>query len=285
METGHLTRARDLLFIDGGDWCRKGTSISLGPLMPTPNFYKPGRLDRLTVAVRGINRCENNMLTAMERLSWMQARACQDEHIKSRWYEYVSADIEYWHTNLRSSLDQIALVISELADKERQVSCKFHRLYSQSRPASKDLGQFVEKLGTEWLALLQSVTWFDQIVRVRNQLLHYGGWTLVCVHQPGGIVFQVHGGLCQRLIRLDPPLMHNLNVVYFERYAAHLMAHFVVLFEDFSAIVYRRMRMSRVLSNSAAAHHAGYRVFRFWIDSTLDAIIAANNGDAAAAVE
>ncbi len=67
--------------------------------------------------------------------------------------------------------------------------------------------------------------------------------------------------------------MYNLNVAYFERYAAHLMAHLVVFLEEFASVVYRRTGMSHI-GYDATAHHPGYRVFRSWLELTLNAVAA-----------
>lgn len=149
MEFSHLVQARAILFEDGGEWCQMGEFVSLTCDMPAPDVSRLGMMDRLTLAVRSISQSEWNMLTAMERLDWMRLQADTNEHIRSQWYYYASADIEFWHVNFRSLLDQVALVISELADAKRQVSDSFRKLYQESHPnnvCSGEGARFAEKL-------------------------------------------------------------------------------------------------------------------------------------------
>jgi hypothetical protein len=275
MDTTHLVKARAMLFDDSEGSCQKGNFVSLCCDMPPPNISTLGMLDRLTLAVRSINQHEWNMLTAIERLDWMRDQADTNEHIRSRWYYYASADIESWHVNFRSLLDQVALVIAELADRTKQVPFdSFRKLFERSRPENLRARQgssFAEKLGMEWLILLKGATWFDQIVSVRDAILHLGGHTMVFERPSKGILFQVHGGSYQNLVK-NVPLMFNENVVFFDRYAAHLMSHLLIFLEDFAGIVYGRLLRSRNPEDTARNCAPGWGTLRSWIDSTLAAV-------------
>jgi hypothetical protein len=234
-------------------------------------------MDRLTLAIRSISQSEWNMLTAMERLDWMRLQADTNEHIRSQWYYYASADIEFWHVNFRSLLDQVALVISELEDAKRQVSDSFRKLYQESHPkniCSREGARFAKKLGSDWLSLLQTATWFSDMVKARDHIVHYGGHTMVLSGPSEGILFQVHGRSYQNLVNVAP-LMFNQNVVYFERYAAHLMSHLVVFLEAFASIVYLRLGRSRNPDDTARNCSPGWGTLGSWIDSTLAAVESA----------
>lgn len=274
MDTTHLVQARGMLFEDSDGWYHKGKFVSLSCDMPPPNISAVGMLDRLTLAVRSISLDEWNMLTALERLDWMRTQADQSEHIKSRWYSYASADIESWYFNFRSLLDQVASVIAELAARKKQVPKSFHTLYDRSCPEKLRTAEgmrFAEKLGVDWLRLLQGATWFDQIVSVRDAILHFGGHTMVFEGPSKGILFQVHGESYQNLVK-NLPLMFNENVVFFDRYAAHLMSHVVIFLEDFAQVVYRRLLRSRNPEDTGRDYHPGWGTLRSWIDSTLAAV-------------
>jgi hypothetical protein len=142
MDFTHLVQARATLIHDGEDWCQKGNFVSLCCDMPAPNVSRPGALDRLTLATRSIVQNQWNMLTVTERLDWMRAQADTDEHIGSRWYCYASADIEFWHVNFRSLLDQVGLMVSELANAKCQVAGdSFRKLYDSSARRSSVHGR------------------------------------------------------------------------------------------------------------------------------------------------
>lgn len=275
MDTGHLVKARATLFEDNEGWCQKGQFVSLCCDMPPPNIPTVGMMDRLTLAVRSISLDEWNMLTALERLDWMRTQAGQSEHIKSRWRSYASTDIESWYFNFRSLLDQAALVICETAGiKSEKLEKSFRRLYN--RASAEHLSRpegtlFSRKLGPDWLTLLHTVTWLGQIVSVRDAVLHLGGHTIVFEGPSKGILFQVHGARYQNLVK-SAALMFNPNVVYFDRYAAHLMSHLVIFLEDFSRIVYDRLTKSLKPDDTARGYHPGWGTLNSWIDSTLAAV-------------
>ena len=277
MDFTHLVQARATLFEDSEDWCQKGEFVSLCCDMPAPNISEPGMMDRLSLAVRSIMQNEWNMLTVMERLDWMRVQADTNEHIRSRWYYCASADIEFWHVNFRSLLDQVALIVSELAHAKRQVpDDSFRKLYDRSRPVelrTREGGRFALKLGSDWLPLLQSATWFPDIVEVRDQVVHYGGHTMVFEDPSKRILFQVHGGYYQNLVKIAP-LMFNQNVVFFERYAAYLMSHLLIFLKGFARIVYARLAKSRNPEDTARNCSSGWGTLRSWIDSTVAAVVS-----------
>ena len=130
---------------------------------------------------------------------------------------------------------------------------------------------FAENWDLDWLSLLQTATWFSDIVKVRDHIVHYGGHTMVLDGPSEGILFQVHGRSYQNLVNVAP-LMFNQNVVYFERYAAHLMSHLVVFLEAFASIVYLRLGRSRNPDDTARNCSPGWGTLGSWIDSTLAAV-------------
>jgi hypothetical protein len=275
MDTAHLLKARRMLSEETDGPCQRGKFVSLCCDMPPPNISTPGMLDRLSLAVRSINQHEWNMLTAIERLEWMRGEADRNEHIRSQWYYYASADIEFWLVNFRSLLDQVALVIAELADRKKQVPCEsFRKLHERCDPeklGTQEGSSYAQKLGRDWLTLLQGATWSRQIVSVRNAILHFGGHTMVFECPSKGILFQVHGGRYQNLVK-NQPLMFSENVVFFDRYAAHLMSHLLIFLEDFARIVYSRLLKSRNPEQTARNCAPGWGTLKSWIDSTLAAV-------------
>ena len=205
----------------------------------------------------------------------MRDQADTIEHLRSQWYYYASADIEFWHVNFRSLLDQVALVISEEAGiKNEKLKKSFRKLYNKSCPTCLHTPKgaaFGKQLGPEWLVLLQSATWLDQIVSVRDAIVHLGGHTMVFEDASNGILFQVYGARYQNLVK-NVPLMFNENVVLFDRYAAHLMSYLLIFLEDFARVVYGRVMMSRKPHDTARNCGPGWGTLRSWIDSTLAAV-------------
>jgi hypothetical protein len=276
MDVTHLVNARTMLFEDSDGWCQKGAFVSLDSYAAAPNASTRGMLERLTPALGSITQYEWDMLTVMERLEWMQGQTDATEHLKSRWNYYASVDIESWHVDFRSLLDQVALVISELANRKRQVpDDSFRKLYDRSRPEKLRTAEgmcFAKKLGVDWLRLLEEVTWFDQLLSVRTEIVHSGGHTMVFGPPSKGILFQVHGRGYRNLVK-NAPLMFNENVVFFDRYAAHLMSHLLVFLEHFALVVCDRLQRSWNPQAMVRNCSPGWGTLASWIDSTLAAVV------------
>ena len=132
----------------------------------------------------------------------------------------------------------------------------------------KEVRSVIAEIGPDSVKLLQSATWFDQLRCVRDSIVHRGGHTLVFGGPSDGILFQVKGNRYQNLVSYEP-WMFNSNVVYFDKYAAHLMAHLIVFLEKFASIAARQMGMLTLPDCDARICHDGFTVFKAWIDSAL----------------
>lgn len=268
MEISHLLSARELLVEDSGGWCQKSDLVTLVSRLPTPYVTSPGPKDRIVLAIRYITQSEWNMLTCVQRLEWMRIAAETNEHLTSNWFNYASADIEYWHVSFRSLLDYVALVLLLLAGRQADKP-SFHKLYERCTSGEEKKRESVlNGIGPESVKLIQNATWFNQILRVRTSIVHRGGHTLVFSGPADGILFQVYGGFQQNLIA-SKPWMLNKNVARFDRYAAHLMSHLIIFLEEFASIAAKRLEMLPLPECDARICHDGFTVLRAWIKSAL----------------
>lgn len=220
------------------------------------------------------------MSTGLDRLAWMAEKAKSDPLLLSKWSSYATLDIEQWHIQFRSLLDYTARVIRELAAKKGQVSDSFTKLQKHSMNATGDPESerdFSQRLGADWLRLLQNAGWYSQIVQVRDEVVHFGAQTIVFDSPAEGILFQVRGAQGARLARDLPGLMFNKNVVYFERYAAHFMAHLLVWLEAFAAIAYQKLRIPQ--GSPTQNVHFGFETLTKWIDSALSKLVSASKSE------
>lgn len=270
MDNSHLLSALKLLVEDSGGWCQKSDLVTLESRLPTPYITNPGSKDRIVLAIRSITQNQWNMLTCIQRLEWMRVAADSNEHIASNWHNYASADVEHWHVNFRSLLDYVSLVLLLLAGRKVDKH-SFRKLYGRctSADANKRDG-VLGHIGPDSVKLLLSATWFDGLRCVRDSIVHRGGHTLVFGGPSDGILFQVMGNRYQNLVSHEP-WMFNDNVAYFDRYAAHLMAHLIVFLETFASIVAQRMGLFPLPECDARSCHDGYAALREWIDSALAA--------------
>jgi len=270
MDSSHLLSALELLVEDSGGWYQKGDLATLVGEMPTPDIAHPDRKSRIVLAIRSVTQNEWNMLTCIQRLEWMRIAAGGDGHIASNWYNYASADIEYWHVSFRSLLDYVALVLLLLAGRKAEKP-SFHKLHGKCTSGDeKKVKSVTDEIGPDAVELLQSATWFNQILRVRTSIVHRGGHTLVFGGPSNGILFQVYGGFWQNLVAAEP-WMFNDNVAYFDRYAAHLMSHLIIFLERFASTVARRYGLFPLPERDARNCHDGFKVLRAWIDASLAA--------------
>lgn len=212
-----------------------------------------------------------NLLTVCDRLEWTNRRCRRDARVASVWTYYAEADIEYWHIQMRTLLDHLAKIISRLANRSRQVPDSFSRLYERVKNPEPKAGaqDFGHKLGPDWLALMRSADWYPTLRHVREELVHWGGQTMVFLPPSDGILFQVHkGGSFKSAIDAEP-LMLNQNVVFFDRYAAFFLSNVLLFLEDFAATAYARLGLEPRLNGMM--RHFGFGTLMRWIDSTIEA--------------
>lgn len=222
--------------------------------------------------------------TAQARLAWMKEQAVNDAPLRMRWSSYAALDIESWHGQFRSLLDYAAKVLRELAQSRRGFKdWSFTELWQKASGKTIDREggepkdtldrregssqEFEEIVGTDWLELLKSATWYPQIVSIRDQTVHFGAQTLVFGEGSDGILFQVMGKTASRLAQQEPILMFNENVVYFDRYAAYFMACLLSWLEKFASVAYSRLGMVKMPGSLVA--HFGFEVLATWLDDLI----------------
>jgi hypothetical protein len=212
-----------------------------------------------------------NILTVCDRLEWTSRRCRADQRVTSVWTYYAKADIEYWHIQMRTLLDHLANIISRLANRSRQVPFSFSKLYERVNGLNSEAEEqeFAHKLGSEWLAVMRSANWYPTLRNVREELVHWGGQTMVFLPPSDGILFQVHkGGSFKSAIDAEP-LMLDQNVVFFDRYAAFFLSNVLLFLEDFAATAYARLELEPSLNGMM--RHFGFGTLMRWIDSTIEA--------------
>jgi len=287
MDTAVLLSARSLFCFDAmSGWSLVSKFTSLSTEFPT--FRGEGlRFDE--DFIRRQLLCATHdiwmMSTALARLAWMNEQAVNDAALGTRWSSYASLDIESWHSQFRSLLDYVAGVIRELAQRKDQVSDSFTTLWERASGKTLDReggdpkdtvrGQescleFEKKLGTDWLELLKTATWYPQGISIRDQTVHFGAQTMVFGEASDGILFQVVGKRGDRLAHERPDLMFNNNVVHFDRYAAYFTACLLTWLEKYACIAYGRLGMME--RQGSFTTHFGFEVLVKWVDALISRV-------------
>jgi hypothetical protein len=270
----HLRAAMDLLREDENGCYNGGLLVSLQGDLHVANSLGGYKLQDLASSIKFLDDDVSNMLTVLYRLAWMQRESQVSADLLDKWTDYVSLDVETWHVNFRSALDHAAAAICctvACPDGMRSYgSPSFANLYDLGQKAARDASiatTGAQWLGDDWLTLLQRATWYGIIKDVRNKIVHRGAFTMSFMNPSSGILFQVFSGPSRSKLVSIPGVMFNENVVRFERYAPHFLAHFFVFLEQLAAITYKRLGMNA--TGNTKHYHFGLATFRRWVTATL----------------
>lgn len=208
-----------------------------------------------------------SLLTVFYRTDWQADLVAEGILPGGIWREFISSDVEHFHTTLRSLFDHAAGAIIAMAPRSGQIPDRFKQLrsWATEQPRASD------HIGADVVALLRSCDWFEEIRRVRDLIVHGKSLTV------GFIVdsrpcFQVVSG--PGLSVLQPGLMPNQNVVDFRLYAAAVMSHLLLFLDHLGTIGLGRLSSTRPCPQAAFAHYALSTVRR-WIDELITTIGAA----------
>lgn len=283
MNISHLLRTRELFAGELDGLASNSLFISLCREFSPTHVYSQGRKSSdIFYVLQFMQHRVSSLATLMARLQWMAQQWSEGNHIDRMWTDYAGLDIEQWHVGFRSILDEVGLAIKVLADnKYGQPRESFNKIFKLVQKIQCDPAGHrseAERLGSDWIDLIKTATWFPVSRAVRNEVVHFGGQEMVIGNPGEGILFQVHtGGTGKNLIRLPSPFMLNANVVYFDRYAADLMAHLLSFLEDFALIAYKRTCKTPRARNGVTIYSLGFRTLIGWIDSTMAVLSAARD--------
>lgn len=203
-----------------------------------------------------------NIETIALRLKWQKDLWNRGELNDSLWMSFAASDIDLFHVEFRSIFDYLAKIISLISDSPGQSRGKsFEKLKGWLAKSSNNS----KKLGEDLAQLVRSCAWFDELRRVRDSIIHKGGFTLV-FPEKDKILFQLINGKI-----LGPEIMFNENVVNFELYAGLYIGYLIAYLEEVSQLVYKRLNLQRIGSN-AQSYHPGLQVVRDWIKQVLERV-------------
>jgi len=223
------------------------------------------RLSKLTECVNHINKDIWNIGTIIHRLHWHRTTSINQEFFEMTWSSWARIDIEHFHIELRSIMDYVAEIVKIAANKYGQIKeNSFEALLNwiskspgHRKRLGEDLASFVKK----------AENWFFDLRDVRNNLIHYGGDTIIFGSRKDGILFQIYKHRKDKIefksISHDS-LMFNPNVIYFERYAAIFLSNLFVFLDHLAILIYKKYQ-SQYIEREAGSHSAGFIIIVDWM--------------------
>jgi len=170
-----------------------------------------------------------NMSSLLLRLRWTREQAKNGFLHPEIWRPFSQLDIENFLVQARSSMDSAAHLIQETLPKGKQLPASFRKL--------KDgIFKHQRKLSPDLTLLISQAQWFDLLRESRDTLVHGGGMVLVFGMPQDELCAQIYGRNPEGILQ-HPALMHNVNVLYFDRYACLLMANLLVFFDQLAAAI------------------------------------------------
>ena len=194
------------------------------------------------------------------KLEWMRSRAEIDESLKTIWWHFATVDIQQFFIEFRSIFDYTAQIIKQAANKPGQTPNSFQDLqkWIEEKPGHRD------SLGDDLANLVDSVDWFPNIRNLRDNIIHFGGFTLPFMSPKEGILFQVYGDSLSPLVK-DDAVMYNRNVVDFQLYSALYICRLFLFLENLASLVRSKLSMKGT-SSSGKVYSPGFEFLINWLD-------------------
>ena len=259
-----LQRAKSLLNNEDNAWVGKFPSLCAEiHVKRVEKKLKDDRLNNMNRLTTYITQDIWNIGTIITRLSWMREKTCHDDYLRQMWMYYASVDIEIFHIELRAIMNYVAEIMSECANKKKQVPKSFRKLRQWCAKSPENQ----KKLGADFTGLVTTAAWFPDILNIRDMLLHFGGYTLVFPQPEEEILFQIYGESYQRLAKSKFYLDKN-NVASFKRYAALYLSHLLIFLEHLAELLRHKLSFTGDISN-AKFFSSGFDILVQWIEVSL----------------
>ncbi len=169
---------------------------------------------------------------------------------------HMAVDVEGMLVAARSAMDHLAVLLSELAEKRRQLPPSFRVLREQ-------IDRYEAKLLPGVASLIRDAKWFEGVRRARDGVVHDGAQTVVLPPIEGRLAFQVLGRGNDGLIN-EPSLMRNAFIVDTQRYLTMTFANWIVLLDRIGELL-RPLVSGADARRSSIAYSPAYSVLRNWI--------------------
>lgn len=253
------------LFQDDGTIVASKAQDLLGDVHLMAHVSKDPRLDVLRRHLFAANQDFWNISILIHRLDWFRTQRPETtEPFDPIWFHYTQLDIQTFHVEIRSIFDYLAASVVVLSPKPKTMPTSFRGLLKWAENNPKRISPTVRDL------LLEQRDWFMDLRSIRDQLIHNGGQPIVFGKPSEGIQFQIYRPQHAPHI-IQPGIMYNDNVAYFDRYAALIIAR-VLCFMENLAIPLRNMAGLPSGPGCVQSSAMGHAVIRQWLEN-LQAIL------------
>ncbi len=194
------------------------------------------------------------------KLEWIRSHAQNNDSFKPLWFQFATADIDYFHVEFRSIFDYVAQIIRDTGNKPGQIPDSFRELqqWLNKNPGNR------ARVGEELAEVVESVDWFPDIQNLRDSMIHKGAFTLVFLDPEEGILFQSLGNSLKPLIR-NEIVMHNKNVVDFQLYSAFYLCRLFLFLEELAKAIRSKLSIKKI-NQQAKSYSPGFKLVISWLD-------------------
>lgn len=205
-----------------------------------------------------------NIETIVHKLSWQRDMWKNNILPENMWMRFAQIDMDLFHIELRSIFDYLSKTLTILSNNPDQVRGRgksFNQLYNWLNSNPNNILIF----GKELANLVLSCNWFYDIKDLRDLKTHYGGYSLVFIHE-NRILLQVYKGWSKQI--QIPEIMFNENVVDFELYAGLYIGYLYAYLEKASNVIDSKLTLKKV-GTDARSYHPGLEIIHEWISKLL----------------
>ena len=219
------------------------------------------RLRRLLGYTQYILQDVWNLESIALSVDWQKQLRSQGKLNEMLWMQFTQTNIDFFHIEFRSIFDYLAKILRLISKKPDQIRDKsFEKMRNWVIKEGNST-----KLGEDLSSFVLSCNWFVDMKRIRESIVHHGGYTLV-FPEKGRVLFQVYKGI-NKMVSLKE-IMFNENVADFELYAGLYFGYLLAYLEEFAKLVRKHLELE-VLGGNPKSYHSGLRVMHSWIQQVL----------------
>jgi hypothetical protein len=286
LETAHSLIKRDLK--QGTDqwwWYTTGTFVKFSSDVRVSSYSSSVKDDTLKRKCSNMHRHLrmikddlDTLLTMLDQANW-QKKMVREGHLGTEYNMfYGTALADAFITKYRSAYDTIAKALIEIrSDRGRPPRPSFTELREVCTEE-----EFVRILGDNLAHLIQSCDWYDQVLKARDDIVHYNLKSSGFMHSR--ILFQITkwDKEKKRFVNLIniPEVMINENLADFELYAAVHIPYTFWLLEEFAKLGYEILSPSRFPDAEPKKGYLGLDVLKDSIERVLATPQARQKGEA-----
>jgi len=234
--------------------------LDLGFALQNKNVSHPNA-ERLSTNLQNVVWDLWNIGTLFDRLDSTDGQATGGALDEDLWRLYCGLDIEHFFIELRSILDYAAGCIAAVADRAvPDDSMNKLRNWLDRNPGN------ASRLGTDLVPIVRSHPRFPDVKDVRDEIVHFGGLTMLYSKPGEGLLFQVH----QRwrpVVTAPGGAMTPEGLVDFRLYGSLLFAEILVFLEGLGGGLAQRLPVKHVGLGEAQIGGPGWEVFLAWLNS------------------